>query len=127
MNNDIIILDGVIEDLTKDCTYAKIREGNKDVIALKQYTTSNQRTSTIYLTKEEISKLVNKFTEPNNLPNKFKFKSTVKGMDKITYTAIKAENSYVIIWEFMGEQQSMVMSAEEMTFHFDQNEYEFVY
>lgn len=63
----------------------------------------------------------------NNLPEKFKFKSTVRGMDAIIYTAIKAENNYVIIWDFMGEHQDMVMSAEEMLYHFNQNEYEFTY
>jgi len=85
MNNNIIVLDGNIDNLTQDCTYAKIREGNKDTIALKQYTAGNQKTSTIYLTKEEILKLVNELTEPNGLPRKFKFKSTVKGMDQIIY------------------------------------------
>jgi len=61
-----------------------------------------------------------------NLPDKFKFKSTVKGMDKIIYTAIKAENSYVITWHFL-EDQHMVMSAEDMVYHFRQNEYEFTW
>ena len=56
------------------------------------------------------------------LPEKFKFKSTVKGMDKIIYTAIKAENSYVITWHFL-EDQHMVMSVEDMIYHFRQNEY----
>ena len=61
----------------------------------------------------------------NNLGDKFKFKSTVKGMDKIIYTAIKAENNYVITWDFLGEQ-NMVMSVEEMNYHFRNNEYELV-
>jgi len=42
-------------------------------------------------------------------------------------TAIKAENSYVITWNFLGEHNDMVMSVETMSFHFNQNEYEFVY
>lgn len=62
-----------------------------------------------------------------NLPNKFKFKSTVKGMSEIIYTAIKTENSYVITWHFLGESQDMVMSAETMEYHFNQNEYEFTW
>jgi len=127
MNNNIIVLDGNIDNLTQDCTYAKIREGNKDTIALKQYTAGNQKTSTIYLTKEEILKLVNELTEPNGLPRKFKFKSTVKGMDQIIYRAIRAENSYVVIWTFMGEEKDMIMSIENMIYHFNQKEYEFVY
>jgi hypothetical protein len=66
-------------------------------------------------------------TITNNLPDKFKFRSTVKGMGEIVYTAIKAENSYVIIWSFMGEQHDMIMSDKDMTYHFNQNEYEFAY
>jgi len=66
-----------------------------------------------------------------NLPNKFKFKSTVKGMtvkgmDEIIYTAIKVENSYFITWNFFGSQY-MTMKADDMQFHFDQNEYEFTW
>jgi hypothetical protein len=57
-----------------------------------------------------------------DLPNKFKFK--FKGMPEVIYTAIKAENSYVITWYFM-EEQNLVMSAEDMVYHFNQNEYEF--
>jgi len=62
-----------------------------------------------------------------NLPDKFKFRSTVKGMQEIVYTAIKAENSYVITWNFLGEHSDMVMSVGTMSYHFSQNEYEFVY
>jgi len=62
-----------------------------------------------------------------NLPDKFKFRSTVKGMQEVIYTAIKAENSYVITWNFLGEHNDMVMSIETMSYHFNQNEYEFVY
>ena len=62
-----------------------------------------------------------------NLPDKFKFRSTVKGMQEIIYTAIKAENSYVITWNFLGEHNNMVMSVKTMSYHFNQNEYEFVY
>jgi len=62
-----------------------------------------------------------------NLPDKFKFRGTVKGMQEVIYTAIKAENSYVITWNFLGEHNDMVMSVETMSFHFNQNEYEFVY
>jgi len=62
-----------------------------------------------------------------NLPDKFKFRSTVKGMQEVIYTAIKAENNYVITWNFLGEHNDMVMSVETMSFHFNQNEYEFVY
>jgi len=61
------------------------------------------------------------------LPDKFKFKSTVKGMQEVIYTVIKAENSYVITWNFLGEHRDMVMSAEDMNYHFNQNEYEFAY
>lgn len=127
MNNNTIILDGDIKDLTKDCTYAKLRETNNDVIALKQYTTGNNKTSTIYLTRGEILKLVSELTEPSNLPDKFKFKSTVKGMDQIIYTAIRTENNYVITWEFLGENKNMVMSIEDMNYHFNQKEYEFTW
>jgi len=69
----------------------------------------------------------NNIIEPSNLPNKFKFKSTVKGMDKVIYKAIKAENSYVIIWSFMGEERDMVMSVEDMNYNFNQKEYEFAW
>jgi len=62
-----------------------------------------------------------------NLPDKFKFRSTVKGMQETIYTAIKAENSYVITWNFLGEHNDMVMSVGTMSYHFNQNEYEFVY
>ena len=62
-----------------------------------------------------------------NLPDKFKFRSAVKGMQEILYTAIKAENSYVITWYFLGEHKDMVMSAENMNYHFNQNEYEFAW
>lgn len=61
-----------------------------------------------------------------NLPNKFKFKSVIKGMPKIIYIAIKAENSYVITWSFMGEDQSMLMTINEMDYHFKQKEYEII-
>jgi len=61
------------------------------------------------------------------LPDKFKFKSTTKGMQEVIYTAIKAGNSYVITWNFLGENQDMVMSVGTMNYHFNQNEYEFVY
>jgi hypothetical protein len=62
-----------------------------------------------------------------NLPDKFKFKSTVKGMQEVIYTAIKVENSYVITWCFLEEYKDMVMSVEDMNYHFNQNEYEFAW
>ena len=61
-----------------------------------------------------------------NLPDKFKFKSTVNSMNDIIYTAIKVENSYVITWNFLGDQ-SMVMKDDTMQYHFQQKEYEFAW
>ncbi len=61
------------------------------------------------------------------LPDKFKFKSTVDGMPAIIYAAIKVENSYVITWRFLGENQDMIMKAETMDYHFKQGEYEFAW
>jgi hypothetical protein len=57
-NDNYIMLDGDIKDSNNDCTFAKIREGMEDIIVLKQYLSANQKTSTIYLTKAEILKLV---------------------------------------------------------------------
>lgn len=52
-----IILDGSLDNLEEDCTYAKIY--SDDSIALKQYDFTTKKTVSIYLTKEELLKLVN--------------------------------------------------------------------
>ena len=54
MNDKYIILEGDIENLEEDCTFAKIITGG---IALKQYDSKSKQTNTIYLTNEEVGEL----------------------------------------------------------------------
>jgi len=54
MNENYIVLEGEIENSDEDCTFAKIRKGG---ISLKQYNSENKKTSTIYLTNEEVARL----------------------------------------------------------------------
>jgi len=112
----------------------------RDMINLIEQQNSNQNTMLLMISVEhallrEIATRYYNLTkskgvcseETLNLPDKFKFRSTVKGMQETIYTAIKAENSYVITWNFLGEQNNMVMNIGTMSYHFNQNEYEFVY
>jgi hypothetical protein len=92
----------------------------------KRFSNKTNESNSVFICFLKIERRI-KMARVNNLPDKFKFRSTVKGMDETIYTAIKAENSYVITWHFMGEDRDMVMSAENMAYHFNQNEYEFAW
>ena len=109
----------------------------RDMVDLIEQQNSNQNTMLLMISvehallREMATRYYNLQLKENNcmtnLPDKFKFKSTVKGMQEIIYTAIKAENSYVITWYFLGEHNDMVMSVGTMSYHFSQKEYEFAY
>jgi len=59
MNENYIVLEGDIENLTEDCTFAKIRKGG---ISLKQYDSTSKKTVTIFLTNEEVGELASELS-----------------------------------------------------------------
>ena len=59
MNENYIVLEGEIENSDKDCTFAKIRKGG---ISLKQYDFISKKTSTIFLTNEEVVRLASELS-----------------------------------------------------------------
>jgi len=59
MNENYIVLEGEIENSDEDCTFAKIRKGG---ISLKQYDSISKKTSTIFLTNEEVVQLASELS-----------------------------------------------------------------
>ena len=58
MEKQAIVLEGDIDDKTKDCFYAEISDTDNDLIILKNYDSYRKRTITqTYITKEQLFKL----------------------------------------------------------------------